>query len=511
MKWKKKQNQKEERLEENNTSRLLGFFFFILISLGVYATPKFYFNSELILAQEQNYALKLAGAKSILLSQKQSDPDNCTVDYLLHFNVFLQAFISEDKRDYEDYEKVYKLSIESLERLADNEPYKRFALSEVHFYAATLRAKHNDLYAAAKDIKKAYNLVEENQELFPHFVQNNKTRGIIKTYISTVPESYIWVVKLLGIEGNMNEGLRLLQSLAYAKSEAPELKMIAQEASYIYSYALFHVAKQTGKSWSETLRCTKDYESNLLSTFFRSHIALKLNKNETAIKTLQGRPVSSEYQPFLFLDYQLGVALLNKQDESAITSLLVFYNKFKGSNYIKSCLQKMSWYYLLAGDYAKYESYKKLIPGKGVAVNDEDKQAARYAEKPRPDRYLLKSRLQFDGGYYEKALQTLENTSTKTLKTSDHKAEYCYRKGRIYDKLGRMDVAIKFYEACTLFAIQSTEYYGPYASLFIADYYLATGEKENARKYYSKALEFKQNKEYVDSIEHRAKQGLKKC
>jgi hypothetical protein len=511
MKWKKKKNQKEERLEENNSSRFLGFIFLFLVSLGVFATPTFYFTPQLISAQEQNYALKLDGARQILLDEKAADPANCAIDYLLHFNYFLEAFVSEEQSDYAAYQKVLDASISHFEKLSDDSAYKRFVLSEAHFYSSTLKAKHNELFSAARDIKRAYFLVEENHKLFPSFVQNNKTRGLIKTYISTVPESYAWVVKMIGIDGNMAEGLRLLRSLAYSKSTAPEMKMIAKETGYIYSFALYNVAKQTSKSWAETLNFTRDYSTNLLSLYFRSQIALKLNKNETAIKTLQSRPASDEYSSFVYLDYLLGVAKLNRQDDDAIKPLSVYYTKFKGGNYVKSCLQKISWYYLLAGDYAKSEEYKKLILTKGIAVNEEDKQAERYANKPRPDRYLLKARLQYDGGYYERALKTIDITSLAALKTLDEKGEFCYRKGRIYEKLGNMPVALKFYEACSIYGGQSEEYYGPYASLYIADYYLANGDKVLAKKFYTKALGYKRNKEYVDSIEHRAKVGLKKC
>ena len=511
MKWKLKKNQKEERLEGNNSSRFLGFILLIYVSFASLAEPSFYFNSQLVVAQENNYELKLAVSRKILLSEKTADPTNYAVDYLLHFNYFLKAFISEEKVDYNAYQLVLDEAISRFEKLSDTMPYKRFALSEAYFYASTLKAKHNELFSAARDIKRAYSLVEENHELFPNFIQNNKTRGVIKVYISTVPESYAWVVKLIGINGDMNEGLRLLRSLSYAKGMQPELKMISQETGYIYAYALYGVAKQTSKAWAETLHFTRDYSTNLLSLFFRSQIALKLNKNETTIKTIQSRSNSPEYLSFFYLDYLLGVAKLNRQDNDAIKPLMLYYSNFKGGNYVKSCLQKMSWYYLLAGDYTKYEEYKKLISTKGVSVNEEDKQAERYVVKPKPDRYLLKARLLYDGGYYNKALKVIENTNVKDLKTLDEKAEFCYRKGRIYEKLGNMPVALKFYEACSIYGVHSPEYYASYASLYIADYYLVNGDKVLAKKFYQRALSFKHNKEYADSIEHRAKLGLKKC
>jgi hypothetical protein len=40
---------------------------------------------------------------------------------------------------------------------------------------------------------------------------------------------------------------------------------------------------------------------------------------------------------------------------------------------------------------------------------------------------------------------------------------------------------------------------------------LSEGDKVLARKFYERALGFEKNKEYVESIEQRAKAGLKKC
>ncbi len=509
--WKKNQNQKEEQLEEK--AKLFRFpltVLFLLTFCSLFAEVSFHFNSTLLEAQRKNYELQLIPARQLLELEKEKFPDNYAVDYLLHFNYLLEAFITEEQSAYDRYQKIKETALNHYQNLPDSLAYKKFAQSEVYFYSATLKAKFNELYSAAKDINKAQGLIEKNHELFPNFIQNNKTRGVIRVYLSTVPDNYSWVMKLLGAQGDLGEGLRLLNALANTQDTASELQYIAKETQYIYTFALFNVAKQSGKAWAETLKITSDYKTNSLSAFFRSNIALKMNKNETAIKVLEARPQSEEYLPFHFLDYQLGVAKLNKQDVEAIKFLKKFYLEFKGKNYVKSCLQKMSWYYLLAADFDAYNLYKKEILEKGQALNEEDKTAVKYANKQQPNRILLKARLLYDGGYYTDALATINLLTTKLLDSRPEKAEFCYRKGRIYEKLGNQPVAMKFYEACSLFAIDSEEYYGAYSCLYLADYYLSISDKSKAEEFYNKALSFKNNKEYKESIEHRAKAGLKK-
>ena len=56
--------------------------------------------------------------------------------------------------------------------------------------------------------------------------------------------------------------------------------------------------------------------------------------------------------------------------------------------------------------------------------------------------------------------------------------------------------------------IDSEEYYAAYASIYLGDYYLKQGYKTEAKKFYERALTFKNNKEYTGSINQRAKTGL---
>jgi len=508
--WKRqKKNQKEEQFARNKRFLRALALIFISLQFGAHAAPNyFYLNSNLLVAQKYNYELKLDKARLAINGELAENPENGASYYLLHFNAYLKAFVSEEPADYKSYLIEQQRAIAQIQKLKDSEAYKKFALADIYFYSATLKGKFDELYGAARDINKAHSLIEENHKLFPAFLPNNKTRGVLKIYFSTVPENYTWIINLLGIKGNLHEGLGLLRTIAYHDDKL-EYAGIAKEASYLYSFALHQVAKQSGKAWTETLRCTKDYKYNLLSTFFRSNMALKLNRNEVALNILKVRPKDKEYESCYFFYYLLGTAKLNKQDPTAIDDFKIFQACFHGRNFIKSNYQKMSWYYFLSGDYNLAEYYKELIVKIGVSSTEDDKIATQYSKKPWPNKELLRTRLLYDGGYYTQAAGVISKIVLKELPNSNQKAEYCYRRGRISEKLGHTDLAMKFYEASSLYAIQSDEYYGAYASIYLGEYYAANGDKKMAKKYFDRALSFKNNREYVESLEQRAKLGLK--
>lgn len=508
--WRKiRQNQKEELFARNKLLRACFLVLIVCIAHLGKAEHHFSFNKKLVSAQAANLELRLGVARGLLQEELLNDPTNSAVHYLLHLNAFLKAFISEEQSDYDAYRQVQNNALLHYESLHDSIALKKLAQSDAYFYGATLKAKLEEFYSAAIDVKRAYSLINENFKLFPEFLPNNKIRGIIKIYLSRVPDNYMWVIRVLGMSGNLQEGLSLLQSLAQTKQDTGIMKYFAKEAAYLYSFSLIHVAKLPDKAWSETLKCTKDYTTNLLSTYFRSTIAAKLNKNETAISILEHRPTSSEYEKVYFLDYIMGVALLSKLDVTSILHLHQFYTHSKGKNYQKSVLQKMSWYYIIFHNEQKASYYKQQILTVGKDINEEDKQAMRYATKDVPHVQLLKVRLLYDGGYIEQAKEIISEIEVKNLENNELKAEYCYRRGRIAEKLGFWNNALKLYEACTLYGAGSDEYYATYASIYLGDYYLEQDQKTAAKKFYESALSFKNNKEHVSAARQRALAGLR--
>jgi hypothetical protein len=73
--------------------------------------------------------------------------------------------------------------------------------------------------------------------------------------------------------------------------------------------------------------------------------------------------------------------------------LKFFIDNYEGEIFLKSAHQKISWYYILKGDYHEANLYKSKINYVGKANNNEDKQASRYVNKENPHSVTLKSRL----------------------------------------------------------------------------------------------------------------------
>lgn len=509
MKLKRHQNQNEERyVVRSKRLRSLLYFIFILLAVQATATKHWNYTDELLALNQENYKLRLLPARDSLMTITRYDPDNVVAAVLLHTNFWLQAFVTEEAKDYDRYIEVRDSVLDVILKLPADDPHRKLAQSDIYLYSGILNSKFNDFYSAARAMKEAYDLIEENHDAYPDLILNHKNRGLVKVYLSTVPDNYLWVTRILGIEGDLRGGLRLMRGLAHTTSDDNTIRAYAHETAYLYAFSLYHIARDNRLAWSETLNITRDHRNSLLSTYFRANLALRTGKNETALKVLEERPQGDEYFPFPMLEYMTGLAKLRKLDASAIDHLVLFESGFKGMSFRKSCAQLKSWHYLVHGDSIGYEREHRRIASVGYDFHEQDKQALIAYRKPRPDIDLLKARLLYDGGYYKQALDQINGVDHRSLSTN-MKAEYCYRKGRIFEQLGHDDVAMKFYVACAKVGKHSDEYYASYASIYLAEHYLELGDLDKAEIYFDQAMQMKENEEYRNSIEQRVKQGIK--
>jgi tetratricopeptide (TPR) repeat protein len=201
----------------------------------------------------------------------------------------------------------------------------------------------------------------------------------------------------------------------------------------------------------------------------------------------------------------LGVAKLNRLDSDACYPILRFLGNFKGKNYIRSAYMHLAWYYLIQDDHKKYVLYVERIKLRGNDQVDNDREALSFAQKnTKPDVTLLKARLLFDGGYYSRAVASLDKYSPSD---KDSKTEYIYRLGRIHHNWGKTDQAISYYKETIAEGINSPRYFAANSCLQLGLIYEKSGEYQLARTYYSKVLEM-DFEEYQFSISNKAEAGL---
>ncbi len=491
--------------QKNNTiiGRLLTLTTLLFLFPTISQAQQFTFSSNCQIAYQEIMALRLKSGMSYIQDEQKSNPSNYLTHLIADYNDLFTIFISESESELNKRLPNKEKRLRMLEKGDPNSPYYLYSQAEVNLHWAIARLKFEQYYKAFWEVRKAYKLLKTNQERFPNFKPNLKSLGIIHAFVGTIPDNYKWGVKILGLNGEVKQGMREVKSfLDYTKTNK---RHFLEETEAIYAFLLIYLDNNPDKAWHIAQKLPTD--NNLLNAFVKSDIAARTGRGQIAIQALQNRPQGDDYIEFHFLDYFLGTLLLNRLDATAKYPLQRFVNNFGGMHYIKDAYQKLAWHSLLFDNGTSYHSFMKKCQNQGATFVDADKQANKTAKNgKKPKAELLRARLLFDGGHYQRAYNELQQLSPNNLQQV-HQLEMNYRYGRVCEKLGKKTEAIQYYQASIQAGYQSSEYFGPKSCLQLGLLYEDEGNKEKARTYYKKCFDFS-GYEYENSIEQQAKAGL---
>jgi hypothetical protein len=486
-------------------------FLLVLIARLGFGQYDYDFNQKCINAYASIISLKFEEGKKLIEEEKVLNPNN-NIPYLLeNYIYFLTVFIAEEEKDFNKYDDLKDKIIDRLKEGNENSPYYRYSLAQVNLQWSVARAKFKEYTTATLEINKAYRLLEENNELHPEFLPNLINLGMMHTLIGTVPDNYNWVKKLVGVEGTIDQGVNEILKVLNASVTQKEYSHYKAECLFYLSFIQINLTTNRQKALDYIKLIESDSSSlrNPLAIYAISRIYSDNGLNDKAIELLLSRPMGDEYFPFYFLDYLTGIAKLNRLDSDAYKYLFKYAINFKGINFIKDSYQKIAWYYLVNENSEKYKEFISKVMIYGNSVVDADIQAEREAKNNNPPNlYLLRARLLFDGGYYEKALAAI--TSSKTtgfLKNSRDSLEFSYRIGRIYHEWEKPETAIPFYLKTIENGSESPYYYAANSALQLGIIYERKADYKKAAEYYELAQSM-ENEEYKNSINQKAKAGL---
>ena len=482
----------------------LPFLFFILnffISLQVYA-QSFEYNERCRTAYQTLFKLKINEGNQLLFKEKQQNKENLMPYFLENYADFLTLYISDDATLYKRLLPKREQRLDILAKGDPKSPFYLYTQANLHLQWAFIKVKFGDYFSSIWDVKKAYSLLKTNQKKFPDFEPNLKDLALLNTLFGAIPDKYKFGAKLLGLKGDIEQGLKEFSSLF----KDPNM-LFREEATIMYTMLLLHLGKDNEGAWNTLTHMNLSLGDNLLNYYIRATVAHYTGKNDEVIRILSARPGSDDYYPFPFLDYMIGNAKLNRLDTDADNYLKDFLKDYKGKDYIKETYRKLAWYWLINHRKDLYLAYIKLVATKGSTSTDEDKAAEKEAlTKDVPQINLLKARLLSDGGYYYNALKQLASTSIKNLNTQD-KLEYYYRKARILDDMGKPTEAVPLYIWTIEHANNSSSYFAPNACIKLGYYFEKMHNNNKATFYYKQALTYS-NYEYKNSIDAQAKAGL---
>ena len=387
--------------------------------------------------------------------------------------------------------------LSKLENGERTSPYYRYCLAEVYIQWAFAHIKYKETLTAAYDFVKAYRLLEKNAKEYPDFIQDKKELGLLHILIGALPEEYRGITNVLNMHGDLKEGTEELEEVMNVSLEKPEYNYLKTESVFLltFVYISFWNDKERFEKLEKIFTIVTNHGKDMspFLTYAMTKLAIAEGNNDRAMELLMNRSRGKEYFPFSYLEYLTGLTKLNRLDEDANKYFQNFLLTQKGDNYIKAALQKLAWYSLIKGDSAKYKDYMIQIKDKGDNTIDDDLQAEKEAENGIiPNIYLLKGRLLCDGGYYEKAIDMInDKKAISSYKTSKDFLEYSYRLGRAYHEWDKIKQAIPYYELTIKNGSESEYDFAANSSLNLGYIYEKLHDYTKAKYFYKKCLEMK--------------------
>jgi len=487
-------------------------FLFNILSISAYSN--FVFNQNCRQAYQKMMVFDFKSVQQILKKEKLLHPNNKVADYIENYTLFWEAALNEDEGMMDLYADKADELIDAINDDKQESAYKNYFLSDIYLRGAYLKAIQSSYLSAAYKFNKAYNLVQKNRDDYPNFTPNKKLIGLMNVGIGTVPSRYTWVLNLFNFKGSIQEGLEELESLLKISANNDEFHYLMSESLLLYSFTMenFEVSKASEEKLLaiyEWEAIKKELPGNQFMIFSKASFLKHIKKTDEAIACIANMQVVKGGMHFYYLDYLLGECLLNKLDYSAAQYFKKYASEYQGNSYKRGAYRKLAWTYLLQGKKELYHSTLKACLNSGNDNRDADRQATKEAESGiLPNNSLLKARLLFDGGYYDRAIQILKSSNKNHFSEKD-KLEYIYRMGRIYDEWGKINLATIHYKRCILEGRDQNYYFAANSALHLGYIYEKEGNIPKARQMYEDCLNMDFD-EYRDGIEQKAKAALER-
>ncbi len=481
-------------------------FFIILISLSPKAAD-FDMNPTMQRAYSEIIKTNLNVGRTILEDDKTN---NGVKVYLKSYADLIQLLINEEKDFYSQFIDNQTSRIFYLEKLDRKSPYNRFLQAEIHIHTAFVKLKFGYEIKGSWEIIKAYKLLEANAKEFPDFLPNQKSLGLLHILIGSTPENYQWVATLLGLKGNIKQGLSELQNVIQKD------QMYSDEAQLTDYLIHAFILKFTPKKLADFQAFIQQHSDNQLFTFCGVTTLMKEGKSEVALTIMENRKLDKNQLPFPFLEYLKAEIYLQKgQYQTASKLFQSFLTKYKGFNFLKDTYYKLFLCYWLNNEEVKGIEYLEKIKSVGANIVESDKVASKFSEnylnkktlKSNAQKVLMKARLAFDGGFYDKALEFLISYSENSFDQMSDRAEFNYRKGRVFQKLNNSPNAIIYFDRAIVLSENQNWSFGASSALQLGYIYQLKNEKAKAKSYFEKAISYKKH-DYKNSIDNKAKAAL---
>ncbi len=455
------------------------------------------------LAHSELFKLKTKNGLALARSMEENNPFRA---YLEQYASVLQLIETENQTLYTQFLDKKSSDLDLIEqKIPIKSPYNRLLRAEIKLLWAMASIKLGHEVKAAWDVIQAYRLLAENQAEFPEFLPNLKSLGCLHILIGSVPENQKWIASVLGLRGSIQQGMKELEL-------ASKDKIWGREAQFCKTFIQAYVLNMDFNKKEDFNQLIANEEDNLNAYLLAAVISLKNNNSLLAEFFLKEMPKGNTYQSWSVLELYKGeILLFQEKYQEASTYFMAYVRSFKGKTFVKDAYYKLFLCAFLSGDTEKARQYLILVKKSGNEVAEADKAAQKMAlafeqSNEFPDKNLLKLRLFFDGGRYDKCQEMLKNLSEKSFATSKDRTELNYRIGRILQNVNEHTKAISYFERAVQLSREDW-YFAPASCLQLGYVFLSIGQKVKAKYYFEKAISYKKH-EYKSSIDNKSRAAL---
>jgi tetratricopeptide (TPR) repeat protein len=469
----------------------------------------FEFTSDIGMAYEQATSLRFNDARLTLHQVRRHDPNNLLIYHIENYIDFLTLYLNQSEADYKRLKKNQEARLLKIQTGNSESPYYLYAQADLRLQWALVKLSFGEYLAAFNDISKAHKLLQRNQEKFPDFILNLKDLGVLHALAGTIPDSYKWSAKVLGgLEGSVAQGRKELKTaLQLTRQHSSPFKA---EIAVMYAGILLYLDNDGNAAWQVLQSADLQPRQNPLHCYVLANVAMRSQRNDQAIELLKQCPRGTEFASAPYLDFMLGLAKLRRLDSDAGAWFYKFLAHQRSNHGVKETYQKLAWIALLQGNTTGYREHMQSVLTNGKSNTGADKDALQEARAARiADVRLVKARLLFDGGYYQKAYDVLQELSAPAFQETAHQLEYFYRLGRILHGLGRYDEALEYYQKAIEQGHQTSYFFACNAALQAGLIHELRRHHDKAREYYRLCLSMHPN-EYKAELHQKAKSALER-
>lgn len=479
-----------------------------LWGLGQQSDYHFDYNLRMKRAYQSSLRLDFSTATKLIMTEIREDPYNLMATYLADYRDCLELLLSGDPRQLE--KKVGNLNqrIQLLDRGPRSDPWYQMTKAGIHLRWAIVYIRFGENLKGLVQLRKAYQMIKASRTSHPEFIYGDLFEGIERVLVGTLPSSYKWLERILGIRGDIPGGARQIEAFIKKTQEGD---LFNKEARFFLLYIKWYIQADPSGVNHQLDQALFMNQEEWLAQLIRADILIHARQAERARKGLEPLISSGQVAGFPIFDYLMGIAYLHAMDPRAEIHLKDFVRKNQGVFYEKEAHRLLALLAYLEGDMARAQSFRSQI-GKlgGNAYIDVDRRADRFFQEsrwPHPD--LLRVQWLSDGGYIKEAQGILNALDPKSMDRKEDQLTYFYRKGWLLEVQKDYIKSLKAYAQAIDLGKNSSEQYGARAALQSARVYEKMGNLDAARTMYKTCLSMK-NHDFQNSIDQQAKAGLER-